>query len=681
MDIYKNLGDLPKFRNTVITIGSYDGVHNGHQGILSRVRELAEEHDAISIVITFDPHPRIALHPNDPTIQLLTTTEEKGELLDTYGIDVMVVVPFSLAFAQQSPDTYIQDFLVRYFHPKFIVIGYDHRFGSKRVGDLAYLKKFEAPFGYEVVEIERQTIEATGVSSSKIRRALEQGDVYTATKLLGHYFTFSGFVVKGQQIGREIGFPTANLEITNRYKLLPPHGIYAVYIWVKGVRHQGMLYRGNRPVLKDHHNTTIEVNIFDFDEDIYGEYVKVELVDYIRPDQHFATLEDLVIQLADDEKKSKGILQNVELMSLPRIAVVILNFNGRAYLEQFLPSVMTNIYRNVDIIVADNASTDDSVAFLREKYDAVKIIQLEKNHGFAAGYNEALQILEDGGLLERAASETSRESSEIVKYRYYVLLNSDVKVSQHWLLPLTELMESNPRIGACQPKIISFKKKRFFEYAGAAGGWIDALGYPFSKGRIFDQVEKDHKQYETVDEIFWASGAAMYVRAELYHRLGGFDGDYFAHQEEIDLCWRMKRAGYKVMSQPKSVVRHVGGGTLDYENPKKTFLNFRNNLWTILKNEDSGKLFWLIPVRLALDGVAGIKFLVGGKYRNTWAIIRAHFAVYGSFSAILKKRKAYNGLIATASIGKYNKNGIYPGSIVFQYYVRGKRRFSELMKQ
>ena len=677
MKIYKGLDQLPAFKNTVVTIGSFDGVHGGHQIILSKVVALAKESHATSIVITFEPHPRIILHPNDDSIKLLTTIEEKTELLEAYGVDVVVTIPFTKEFAHQSPDDYILDFLVKYFHPCYIVIGYDHHFGANRVGNIDYLKKQEAQCGYEVVEIERQMIDEIAVSSSKIRKALERSDVHTATKLLHHYFTFSGVVVKGQQIGREIGFPTANLEITSRYKLLPPHGIYAVFVWVKGVRHRGMLYRGNRPVLKGHHNITIEVNIFDFNEDIYGETIKVELIDFIRPDRNFATLEELVIQLANDEQRSKAILQALEHSSLPKIGVVILNYNGKAYLEQFMPSVIASRYPNVDIIVADNASTDDSVAFLKREFSSVKLVALDKNYGFARGYNEALKIL-DERLIQNMGDVESKLEPDTTKYKYYVLLNSDVRVSSNWLLPMAELLEADKTIGACQPKILAFKKKRFFEYAGASGGWIDTLGYPFSRGRIFDFVEKDLKQYDDAAEIFWASGAALFIRSSLFHQLGGFDEDYFAHQEEIDLCWRIKRAGYKVMVEPRGSVRHVGGGTLDYQNPRKTFLNFRNNLVTILKNESGAKLIWLFPARLVLDGLAGGMYLSKGQFKNLWAVIKAHFAVYGSIGRIWKKRKMYNGLIKQNAIGPYNKAGIFTGSIVFQYYMRKKKRFSEL---
>jgi riboflavin kinase/FMN adenylyltransferase len=303
MKVYFSLDQLPEFQNAVITIGSFDGVHSGHQRILERVTQLAQSVGSQSVVITFHPHPRLMLSPDTPSVSLLTTTNEKVALLEKYGVDVVVVVPFTREFAEQSSEDYIENFLVKYFHPAHIVVGYDHRFGAKRVGDMSFLKKSARQFGYNVVEIEPQLVDEITVSSTKIRQAMEHSDVKTANRLLGHPFIFSGIVVKGQQIGREIGFPTANLQIPDRHKLLPPHGIYAVFVHLEdGRKLRGMLYRGDRPVLKDHNNVTIEINIFDFHEDIYDKKMSVELIEFLRSDRNFDSLESLVVQLADDER-------------------------------------------------------------------------------------------------------------------------------------------------------------------------------------------------------------------------------------------------------------------------------------------------------------------------------------------------------------------------------------------
>ena len=272
----------------------------------------------------------------------------------------------------------------------------------------------------------------------------------------------------------------------------------------------------------------------------------------------------------------------------PSIAIVILNYNGRDFLKQFLPSVVSSTYSNKKIIVADNASNDNSVQWLTENYPEIKILINNRNDGFAGGYNWALKQIEAD---------------------YYVLLNSDVSVSSNWIEPIVELMESDDTIGACQPKILSWNKPDFFEYAGACGGYIDALGYPFSRGRLFDICEKDEGQYNSVQKIFWATGAAMFVRSKVFHELNGFDASFFAHMEEIDLCWRMQLAGYAIYVQPFSVVYHVGGGTLDYLSPKKTYLNFRNNLELIYKNIEGQYLLRSLFMRMVLDGIAAFKFL------------------------------------------------------------------------
>ena len=681
MKVYFSLDKLPDFQNAVVTIGSFDGVHSGHQRILERVTQLAQSIDSQSVVVTFHPHPRLVLASSSPSVSLLTTVDEKVDLLEKYGVDVVVVVPFDLAFAEQSPEDYIENFLVKHFRPSHIVVGYDHRFGANRVGNMAFLKQFATKFDYKVVEIEQQIVDEIAVSSTKIRQALAASDVKAANRLLGHPFVFSGIVVKGQQIGSEIGFPTANLQIPDRHKLLPPHGIYAVFVYLEdGRKLRGMMYRGDRPVLKEHNNVTIEVNIFDFHEDIYDKKMSVELIGFLRPDRFFESLESLVVQLADDERESRDILQSVENQVFPKVAIVILNYNTPQYLMQFLPSICGSRYGNMDIFVADNGSTDNSVETVRNfnldgipatmGIDRIRVVELKENYGFAKGYNEALKHPK---LYPR-----SREHPD--GYDYYVLLNSDCRTSQGWLSPIITTMESDPTIAVAQPKILSYAKKRRFEYAGAAGGWIDALGYPFARGRVFDTTEKDKKQYDAVEEIFWASGAAMVVKAPIWHRFEGFDVDFWAHMEEIDFCWRIKRAGFKVIAQPKGSVRHVGGGTMDYLSPRKTHLNFRNNLFLIFKNESFLKLLWLIPLRLILDGVAGLKFLSEKKFAHFGAILKAHFSFYGSLFSLINKRQKTAQLIDKQRIAPPNMSGILRGSVVWRYFVKKQLTFKEIIE-
>ena len=337
--------------------------------------------------------------------------------------------------------------------------------------------------------------------------------------------------------------------------------------------------------------------------------------------------------------------------AIPLVAVVILNWNGRHFLEKYLSCVVASTYQNKKIIVADNASTDDSVNFLKEYFPAVEIIFNKNNEGFAKGYNNALKL---------------------ISADYYVLLNSDVEVTPGWMEPSVALMEKDKMIGACQPKLLDEKNKKYFEYAGACGGWIDTFGYPFARGRILEKMEEDVGQYNTAMPCFWASGAAMFVKAKLFNSLGGFDEHFFAHQEEIDLCWRMQKAGYKIYVEPASIVYHVGGGTLPKGNSKKTYLNFRNNLIMIYKNSSAGALILKMPIRFGLDALAAYKGLFAGDGGYFIAIAKAHlhFAKW-----VLFKKKIPQPV--------KNKNiklqGTYNGSILWQYYFRNKKNFSDFI--
>ncbi len=335
----------------------------------------------------------------------------------------------------------------------------------------------------------------------------------------------------------------------------------------------------------------------------------------------------------------------------PSVAIVILNWNGRHFLEQFLPSVLASAWDNKRVIVADNASSDDSIAFLQKNYPQVELLQNSSNEGFAEGYNTALKQ---------------------VQADYYVLLNSDVKVEPGWITPVIELMESDTGIAACQPKILAYDNVNKFEYAGGAGGWLDRFGYPFARGRIFEVCEEDKGQYDDAQQCFWASGAAMFVRAELYHRTGGLDKYFFAHQEEIDLCWRLQLAGYKIYVQPASVVYHVGGGTLPKGNSRKTFLNFRNNLVMLAKNYPGPMAAWKIPLRLVLDLASAWRGLMSGDGGYFIAVHKAHIHFFG-WLLFHQKRSVFpvkkDGVLA----------GIYKGSVAWAYFIRKKSRFWEIV--
>ncbi len=332
-----------------------------------------------------------------------------------------------------------------------------------------------------------------------------------------------------------------------------------------------------------------------------------------------------------------------------KIAIVILNWNGEVLLERYLPSVIKFSEGLADIYVADNASTDGSIQFLEQHYPNVGIIRNTENGGFAKGYNDAL---------------------EFVDADIFCLLNSDVEVTKNWLVPIRDFFLKNENAAIVQPKILDLLKKDHFEYAGAAGGFIDQLGYPFCRGRIFQSLEEDKGQYDDTREIFWATGACMFVRSKIFKKLGGFDPDYFAHQEEVDFCWRAKNQGHKVFYIGTSKVYHLGGSTLSNMNPKKTYLNFRNSLFSITKNLPRRKAFIIIFIRLLLDGIAALRFILQFRLRHCWAILRAHLSFYRQFGRMYGKREKANFIL------KY----YIVKSIVWSYFVNGIKNFNILVK-
>jgi|TARA_B110000259_G_scaffold170378_1_gene201018 GT2 family glycosyltransferase len=340
---------------------------------------------------------------------------------------------------------------------------------------------------------------------------------------------------------------------------------------------------------------------------------------------------------------------------MDKLGIIILNWNGKKHLETYLPSVISNSGEH-KVVVVDNNSSDDSVSFLKLTYPQIELIHNIENGGFAKGYNDGLEQIKG-------------------RFDYYVLLNSDVEVTANWISPILDLMEKDKTVSACQPKVLAYKNKTKFEHAGASGGYLDKNGYPFCRGRIFDDVEEDKGQYDTIEEIFWATGACMFVRSRLFHELGGFDEDYFAHMEEIDLCWRMKLHGQKIMVNPNSVVYHLGGGTLNYLSPRKVFLNFRNSLFTLYKNYRGKFLFFKILWRIFLDYIAVFAFVLNGEFKGSWQIIKAQFHFLKQFGAMKKKRKS---LLESTKGKKANRKGIYNKSVVFSRFIKFKKHFSDL---
>ena len=330
-------------------------------------------------------------------------------------------------------------------------------------------------------------------------------------------------------------------------------------------------------------------------------------------------------------------------------AIVILNYNGEQHLQTYLPSVVENSPK-WDIIVVDNASTDHSVSLLQTNFPKVQVLTLAQNFGFAGGYNEALAQLKG-------------------KYELYFILNSDVRLTPNWDLPLLEFLQNNPNTAAVGPKVLAERAPQHFEHAGAAGGYLDTFYFPFCRGRIFETLEEDQQQYDSPKEVTWVSGAALLIRAQDFHEASGFDAAFFAHMEEIDLCLRLARSGKKLYCVPNSTVYHLGGGTLSYDNPHKVFLNFRNSLWTIVKNQERF-LFALLFIRMALDGMAALQFLAKGKPKLTWQVFLAHMALYRHFVTFYKKRTA----------AKYQPFK-YHGLIIWDYFGKGIRHFSALNKR
>lgn len=337
---------------------------------------------------------------------------------------------------------------------------------------------------------------------------------------------------------------------------------------------------------------------------------------------------------------------------MKRVGVAILNWNGEKFLRQFLPGVIAHSRELADIYVIDNASSDGSIALLKAEFPEVQIVQLEKNYGFAGGYNKGLTQIPN---------------------ELFVLLNSDVEVTPHWMEPVLAYMDAHADMKACQPKILDFHRKEWFEYAGAAGGFIDKDGFAFCAGRMFYAFDKDENQYAQNEEVFWASGASLFIYRDAYFEVDGLDEDFFAHMEEIDLCWRLKNRGYAIGACRESIVYHYGGGTLDRMNPYKTFLNFRNNLFLIMKNHRGSSVAWRLLRRMILDGLAGVRFLTEGNFKYFFAVIHAHFSFYYAFPKMYRRRKKLK-----AHDGQINLKGLYTGSIIKAFFIQKIRHFQQL---
>jgi len=660
MRIFNDINNLPKFNTGVATIGSFDGVHLGHRKLIRRIVQMSKEVEGESIMITFHPHPRSIVDPDN--VELLTTLDEKCEILKNLKIDNLIIVPFDLSFSQQTPEEYIENFLIKKINPSCLVIGYDHRFGKNRQGDITLLRKYGKNFQHGIHEISKKEIENITISSSKIRKYLKSGNLEEANGLLDYYYMLSGTVVTGDKIGREIGYPTANVSVSLKQKLIPAHGVYAARAMVEGTVYDGMLYIGNRPSIDNKVETKIEINLFDFDQEIYHKEITLSIYNFIREDKKLDSLDALQIQLSKDKKnvqeyfdKFNRYIRNEKSL----LSIAILTYNSRDRLETFLPSIGDSYSNAFKTIIVDNQSDDDSIEFVTDWFPEIQTIQFRSNYGYAKGYNKAVSQIDS---------------------KYIVLLNDDVMVTPNWLSPIIKLMENDSSIGACMPSILDYNNKDKYEYAGAAGGLLDKLGVPFCIGRVFDTVENINPNYNQTNEVFWASGAALVIRKDVFINFEGFDESFFAHQEEIDFCWRIKNAGFKVVSIPSSKVYHVGGSSLSYSDPKKTYLNVRNNHWMLIKNASHTNLFFLLFRRIAHDKIGALYLITKGRFAEAFAVLKGLTHAYLKINTMLKRRKYISKLVSKFKIGKVNLTGMSNYSIVNKYYLQGKKTYHKIIE-
>ena len=642
----------------MLTIGTFDGVHHGHRTIIDQVIAKAQEIDGQSILMTFDPHPRKVVFPNDDSLRLLTTLPEKIKLLSKTGLDHLVIVPFNVAFSQISPSEYVEKIIINRIGAKHVIIGYDHRFGLNRAGNFDFLKEYEVQEHFELSEIPEQQIADIKVSSSKIRTNLDGGNIEEANKQLTHPYIMSGVITHGLKLAGDLGYPTANIDIDTSDKLIPKYGTYAAECLLNDDLYQGMVYIGEGKTLQSNQRLSIEMNIFhQFDYEFYGDDLEIRLLSYIRPDQTFDSREELIFNINQDKVDCLNYFHQKNYINLPKCCVAVLNYNGEEHLANYLPTLTNSSSEDFQLTVIDNASTDDSITLLKRNHPDVHLVELIENHGFAGGYNEGLRDISS---------------------KYIALVNSDIRGTEGWLDPLISVLESEPNICAVQPKILSDQIPEQFEYAGAAGGYIDQYGFPFCRGRIFDDVEDDNGQYDSNEEVFWTSGAAMVIRTSLFKKLDGFDASFFAHMEEIDLCWRMKKLGYTLKVVPSSTVYHLGGGTLNYGSPRKTFLNFRNNWKMLLTNKPKDELWRVIPIRVLLDTVYIIKNLLSGRASHASAIIKAHIAVLKQRKDLTAKRRLLR-YQSIRSQSTENQTGMVKLLLPWQYFIRKKKIYSQLI--
>jgi riboflavin kinase/FMN adenylyltransferase len=656
LKVHRGLDHLPVFNGAVLTIGTFDGVHHGHRTIIKQVIEKAKNTEGESILMTFDPHPRQVVFPNDDSLRLLTTLDEKIKLLSDTGLDHLVVVPFNIAFSQISSTEYVEKIIIDKIGAAHVVIGYDHKFGLNRGGNFDFLKEYAQAGHFELTEIPEQQIADLRVSSTKIRTNLISGNISEANQQLSNPYILSGIITKGLKLAGALGYPTANIDIQSQDKLIPRLGTYAAECLLNDQVYNGMVYIGEGKTLQSEHRLSVEMNIFhQFDYQFYEDELEIRLLYFVRPDQTFDSKEQLIFNIDQDKLDCLNFFEERDYSNQSSCCIAILNYNGAHHLANYLPSLLQSS-EDFDLVVIDNASTDESVSFLKKKYPEVQLIELDENHGFAGGYNEGLRN---------------------IAHKYVALVNSDIRGTDGWLDTLIQVLDNELDVCAVQPKILADKTPDHFEYAGASGGYIDRYGFPFCRGRVFDNVEKDEGQYDSTEEVFWTSGAAMVMRTSVFKKLGGLDASYFAHMEEIDLCWRMKKLGYKLKVVPKSTVYHLGGGTLNYGSQKKTFLNFRNNWKMLMTNTSKGRIWKIIFTRSLLDVAYFFKSLLSGKPKHALAIVKAHIAVVKQVKELRSKRQILS-YQTQRSQAVENLTGMADVLLPWQYFIKKKKIYSQI---
>ena len=463
---------------------------------------------------------------------------------------------------------------------------------------------------------------------------------------------------KGHQLAGPMGYPTANCSMEDPDKILPAFGSYAAEVICEDMTYQGMMYIGRSATLKTDNKIIVETNLFaKLDHSLYGKKIDIYPLAFIRKDEKFNSKDELIFNIEGDKIACLQYFGQRQENKL--VTTAILNYNGVDFLKQFLPSHLNCSYKQQRLLVIDNESTDDSTSFLTTASADIDICQLDTNLGYAGGYNQ--------GLTD-------------VHTKYTAIINSDIEVSEKWLEPLVAALEADSNLVAVQPKILSFKNKSQFEYAGAAGGMLDRMGYPYCRGRIMNTIEDDSGQYDDNLSVDWTSGAAMLVRTEAFKEAGGFESGFFAHMEEIDLCWRWRNSGLKLKCIPASIVYHVGGGTLDYQSPRKAFLNMRNNYHMILRNMSSAQLLYRIPLRLVLDSIFILKVLLSGQLSTAFANWKGMAAGLSKIFSLKKENRRIQFYVKRYNSDKVQSKSYRLGILPISYHFMNRKTFKQLKK-